>query len=280
MKVSSANGKRFWLSSILRANYRNHRKLVIIDSRCAYLGSLNVGLEYTRTNQRPYWRDTFIHLQGPVVTQCLLSFADDWKRASGENITHLLIQQAEAGTHTCQLVPSGPEDGPLNTWQLTLLEMAAAAKERLWLASPYFVPNESVKSALCAAALRGVDVRILIPRRGDNLTAQLALLTYIPPMLAAGVRMLAYEPGFLHEKICVADSATCCIGTANLDERSLRLNFELTLLAESTEATNNVSTMLLQDMTQASSITYADWYRRSYLVRLAAKCCRLLSPAL
>ena len=280
VKVSSANGKRFWLSSILRANYRNHRKLVIIDSRCAYLGSLNVGLEYTRTNQRPYWRDTFIHLQGPVVTQCLLSFADDWKRASGENITHLLIQQAEAGTHTCQLVPSGPEDGPLNTWQLTLLEMAAAAKERLWLASPYFVPNESVQSALCAAALRGVDVRILIPRRGDNLTAQLALLTFIPPMLAAGVRMLAYEPGFLHEKICVADSATCCIGTANLDERSLRLNFELTLLAESTEATNNVSTMLLQDMTQASSITYADWYRRSYLVRLAANCCRLLSPAL
>lgn len=158
--------------------------------------------------------------------------------------------------------------------------MAAAAKERLWLASPYFVPNESVQSALCAAALRGVDVRILIPRKGDNLTAQLALLTFIPPMLAAGVRMLAYEPGFLHEKICVADSATCCIGTANLDERSLRLNFELTLLAESTEATNNVSTMLLQDMTQASSITYADWYRRSYLVRLAANCCRLLSPAL
>ena len=280
VKVSSANGKRFWLSSMLRINYRNHRKLVVIDSRCAYLGSLNVGLEYTRASNRPYWRDTFIHLQGPVVSQCLLSFADDWKRAAGENITHLVTRQKETGTHTCQLIPSGPEDGPLNPWQLTLLEMAAAARERLWLASPYFVPTEAVCEALRAAALRGVDVRLLIPRRGDNLAAQLASLTFIPPMLAAGVRMLAYEPGFLHEKVCVADTGTCSIGTANLDERSLRLNFELTLLMEDAGATEAVAAMLQKDMVSATPLTPAHWYKAPYLVRLLANCCRLVSPAL
>lgn len=280
VKVSSVNGKRFWLSSMLRVNYRNHRKLVVIDSRYAYLGSLNVGLEYTRASHRPYWRDTFIHLQGPVVAQCLLSFADDWKRSAGENITHLVTRQEETGTHTCQLIPSGPEDGPLNSWQLTLLEMAAAAKERLWLASPYFVPTAAVCEALRAAALRGVDVRILIPRRGDNLAAQLALLTFIPPMLAAGVHMLAYKPGFLHEKVCMSDAGTCSIGTANLDERSLSLNFELTLLMQDEKATKKVAAMLLQDMHQATPITHADWYKRHILVRLAANCCRLLAPVL
>ena len=279
-KVSSVNGKRFWLSSMLRVNYRNHRKLVIIDSNRAYLGSLNVGLEYTQARHRPYWRDTFIHLQGPVVAQCLLSFADDWKRAAGENITHLVTRQEEAGMHTCQLIPSGPEDGPLNSWQLALLEMAAAAKERLWLASPYFVPTSAVCEALRSAALRGVDVRILIPRRGDNRAAQLALLTFIPPMLAAGVHLLAYEPGFLHEKVCVADTGTCSIGTANLDERSLSLNFELTLLMQDEAATEKVAAMLQQDMSQATPITYADWYKRHQLVRLAANCCRLLAPVL
>ena len=280
VRVSSANGKRFWLSSILRVNYRNHRKLVIIDSNRAYLGSLNVGLEYIQARHRPYWRDTFIHLQGPIVMQCMLSFADDWKRASGESITHLAIPQAETGAHTCQLIPSGPEDGPLNSWQLTLLEITAAAKERIWLTSPYFVPSEAVCEALRAAALRGVDVRILIPRKGDNRAAQLAMLTFIPSMLAAGVHLLAYEPGFLHEKVCVADSGTCCIGTANLDERSLRLNFELTLLMEDTGATEAVAAMLQQDMMKAPPFTYADWYKRSYLIRMLASCCRLLAPAL
>ena len=215
-----------------------------------------------------------------MVTQCLLSFADDWKRAAGENITHLVTRQEETGTHTCQLIPSGPEDGPLNSWQLTLLEMAAAAKERLWLASPYFVPTAAVCEALRAAALRGVDVRILIPRRGDNRAAQLALLTFIPPMLAAGVHMLAYDPGFLHEKVCVADTGTCSIGTANLDERSLSLNFELTLLMQDEAATEKVAAMLQQDMCQSTPITHADWYKRHHLVRLAANCCRLLAPAL
>lgn len=280
VRVSSFNGRRFWLSSMLRINYRNHRKLVVIDGEYAYLGSLNIGLEYTQTAQRPYWRDTFVNLQGPIVAQCMLSFLDDWQRATGEALSLKQPQSSSPGTTHCQLIPSGPDDAPVNPWQLFLLESAAQAQERIWLASPYFVPSEAVKEALCAAAMRGIDVRILIPRRGDNKAAQLALFTYVPDMLACGVRLLAYEPGFLHEKVCVVDSSHCSIGTANLDERSLRLNFELTLLMEDPAATARVATMLEEDMAQAGSITPAAWYKAPIPLRLLANCCRLLSPAL
>ena len=278
--VTSFNGRRFWLSSILRINYRNHRKLVVIDGSLAYLGSLNIGLEYTHSAQRPYWRDTFVSLQGPVVSQCLLSFLDDWHRATGGHIEIDSTPRNPGGSSTCQLVPSGPDYAPVNPWQLLLLESAAQAQERLWLASPYFVPTEAVKEALCAAALRGVDVRLLIPRRGDNKAAQLAMLTFVPDMLACGVVILAYEPGFLHEKVCVIDSCSSSIGTANLDERSLRLNFELTLLMEDTAATAVIASMLEQDMARASGITPAVWYKAPRILRLLANCCRLLSPAL
>ncbi|MBR5889025.1 MAG: cardiolipin synthase [Akkermansia sp.] len=280
VRITSFNGKRFWLSSILRLNYRNHRKLVVIDSREAYLGSLNIGLEYTRSARRTYWRDTFVRLRGPVVSQCLVSFLDDWQRATGENISHLSTPCAPQGGTRCQLIPSGPDDIPVNTWRLTLLELAATAKERLWLASPYFVPDEAVQSALCGAALRGVDVRVLIPRRGDSIAAHLAMLTYIPGMIACGVHLLAYEPGFLHEKVCVKDADSSSIGTANLDERSMRLNFELTLLMEDTSATAGVAAMLEQDMAEASPITPDRWHKAALITRLMANCCRLLSPAL
>ncbi len=278
--ISSFNGKRFWLSSILRINYRNHRKLVVIDGETAYLGSLNIGLEYLQGKHRPYWRDTFVKLRGPIVCQCLISFLDDWKRATGEQLKGLDKHPAPVGPHSCQLITSGPDDHPVNLWQLTLLELAAASSKKLWLASPYFVPTSAVKEALCAAALRGVDVRILIPHRGDNTAAQLAMYTFIPEMLACGVRMLAYEPGFLHEKVCVMDGGVSCIGTANLDTRSLRLNFELTLLLEDTDLTQQLTSMLEEDMSQARAITPAQWYKAPFPTRLLANCCRLLSPTL
>lgn len=281
VQIASFNGRRFWWSSMLRLNYRNHRKLVIIDSKLAYLGSLNIGLEYTQSPHRPYWRDTFVSLRGPVVTQCQLSFLDDWQRATG-TLPSIRgeFPEHQPANQQCQLVPSGPDDTPMNPWQLMLLELAAKAQQRLWLASPYFVPTEAVKEALCTAALRGVDVRLLIPRYGDSRTAELAMLTLIPDMLASGVRMLAYTPGFLHEKVCVMDACTCSIGTANLDERSLRLNFELTLLIEDSTATANVASMLEQDMTEAIRLTPARWYKSPWITRLLANCCRLLSPAL
>ncbi|MBQ3240383.1 MAG: cardiolipin synthase [Akkermansia sp.] len=280
VRIASFNGRRFWWSSFLRINYRNHRKLVIIDSTIAYLGSLNVGLEYVQLPGQTYWRDTFVKLQGPIVAQCLLSFAEDWQRATGQNISHLAQEQADAGETQCQLIPSGPDDTPLNNWQLLLLEIVSRARKRLWLASPYFVPDQAVYAALAAASLRGVQVRILVPQKGDSTMANLALLSYLPDIASTNIQILAYTPGFLHEKIALADDATCCIGTANLDERSLRLNFELTLLIEDSEMTARVEQLLLRDMTQAQPLHPQIWYSTPLLTRLSSRLCRLLSPVL
>lgn len=278
--MASFNGRRFWWSSFLRINYRNHRKLVIIDSACAYLGSLNVGLEYVPQPGKTYWRDTFARIDGPIVGQCLLSFAEDWQRATGRDISHLARKQTAKGRTTCQLLPSGPDDSPLNSWKLLLLELAHRAQRRLWLATPYFVPDETLKDALLAASLRGVDVRILVPARSDSTMVNLALLTYLPDMVTHGVRIRAYTPGFLHEKIALMDEEACSIGTANLDERSLRLNFELTLLMESRTMARQVEQMLLRDMQHARELRLQQWLNTPLPVRLVAHVCRLLSPIL
>ena len=278
VKVASFNGRRFWWSSFLRINYRNHRKLVVIDGTLAYLGSLNVGQEYSRRNS---WRDTFLSLHGPAVGEAMQSFLRDWYRATGENISAGLPLHTEpAGTERCQLIPSGPDDGGASFWHLAVQELAAHARQRLWLATPYFVPTEAVYAALLGAALRGVDVRILVPRKSDNRMANLALLTFQRGLISRGVKMLGYTPGVLHEKVAVMDDMVSTVGSANLDERSLRLNFELTLLMEGREMNGRVAAMLEEDMARAVPLSADAWERAGWPVRLGARICRLLSPVL
>lgn len=285
--VAPFNGKRFWLSSFLRVNFRNHRKLVVVDGELAYMGSLNIGLEYWRSRRRKrrarseYWRDTFIGLRGPAVCQTMQSFMRDWYRATGEDIADkVAVQPQPAGTHPCQLVPSGPNDGESSYWHLLVLEMAAHATERLWITTPYFVPSEAVNAALLAAALRGVDVRILVPQKSDNPLANLALLTFQKELISSGVKMLAYTPGVLHEKVTLMDRELCSIGSANLDERSLRLNFELTMLMVGQEMNARVGAMMEDDMSRCVPLRADAWENSGWFVRVAARLCRLLSPVL
>ncbi len=280
--VASFNGRRYWWSSMLRLNYRNHRKLVIIDGRAALIGSLNVGIEYMHLDHAPHWRDSFVRLAGPIVSHASLSFAEDWHRATKEDISPLLASQPTetAGEAICQLLPSGPDNAPANVWQMCLLELIDHAAHRLWLASPYFVPDDAVTAALQRAALRGVDVRLLVPANSDNKLAQLAMLTYLPGLLDCGVNVLAYTRGFLHEKVALVDEAFSTIGTANLDERSLSLNFELTLLMRGGNMAQQVATMLERDMQHCTPLTRRDWENASLPRRLAAHFCRLLSPVL
>lgn len=278
VRVTSFNGKRYWWSSILRLNHRNHRKLVVIDSERAYLGGLNIGGEYLRRN--PPWRDTFIRVRGPVVRQLLLCFCEDWRHATGEHLRRLIRPCRPCGTQLCQLIPSGPDDGCANAWQHTLLELAARARRRLWLASPYFVPTPAVLAALQSCALRGVDVRILLPARSDSRLASLAMMTCLPALYACGVRLLSYDRGFLHQKISLLDTHCCTIGTANLDERSLHLNFELTLLLWGRRITRSVASMLRRDMQHATPLTEEDWRKLPAPRKLFAHAARLFSPIL
>ncbi len=279
--VASFNGRRYWWSSFVRLNYRNHRKLVVIDGRCALIGSLNVGIEYMHMDAAPYWRDTFVSLHGPIVARAQLSFVDDWQRATHDDISPQLTTDATpAGDETCQLLPSGPDNRAMNIWQATLLELTESARRRLWLASPYLVPDEAVTAALCRAALRGVDVRLIVPQKGDNRLADLAMLTYLPVLMASGVRVLAYTRGVLHEKVALVDESYASVGTANLDERSLALNFELTLLMRGREMAERVASLLEEDMRDTLPLTAACWFRAPLLRRIAAQLCRLLAPVL
>ncbi len=282
-RVASFNGRRYWWSSFLRLNYRNHRKLVVIDGRAALIGSLNVGIEYLHLGNAPYWRDTFVRLEGPIVNRCALSFAEDWHRATGQDLSPLLLAAPPVtaeGEETCLLLPSGPDNAPANIWQTALLELIESAEHRLWLASPYFVPDDAVATALQRAALRGVDVRLLLPQTSDSHLAQLAMLTYLPGLLDCGVQVLAYTRGFLHEKVVLVDEACSTIGTANLDERSLSLNFELTLLMRGGRMARQVADMLARDMQHCTPLTLQDWESATHTRRLAAPYCRLLSPVL
>ncbi len=273
-------GKRFWLSSFLRINYRNHRKLVIVDHTQAWLGGLNIGSEYLSRMTDLNWRDTFMKLQGPAVAQAYLCFAQDWYRATHTDISDDLPTYIEAvGNQQAMCIPSGPESY-VNAWQSTLLMLASTAQNRLWIATPYLVPSSAVVQALHVAALRGVDVRLIIPQKDNNLLSGLAMLNYIPEFLRYGVKLWGYKAGFMHQKVLLCDDDISCIGSANLDNRSLNLNYELNCLMRDSSMNRAVSDMLLHDMESSIALDESLWRESSVFTKLAARCCRLMAPVL
>ncbi len=273
-------GKRFWLSSFLRINYRNHRKLVIVDHKQAWLGGLNIGNEYIEQMTDLNWRDTFMKLEGPAVAQAFLCFAQDWYRATAADISGDFPSSiVSAGQQQAMCIPSGPENY-VNAWQATLLILAASAKKRLWIATPYLVPSGAVVQALHIAALRGVDVRLIIPQKENNIVSGLAMLNYIPEFLRFGVKIWGYKAGFMHQKVLLCDDDLSCIGSANLDNRSLSLNYELNCLMRDPAMNEAVSDMLEADMAKSEILTEAIWTKASVMKKLGARACRLLAPVL
>ncbi len=280
VEISPFFGQRFWVSSFLRLNYRNHRKLVIVDGNQAWMGGLNIGREYLGRESEENWRDTFIKLEGPVVAQAFLCFAQDWYRATRTDLSHgYKLPTSRVGSQQAMCIPSGPELA-INAWQSTVLILAAEATSRLWIATPYLVPSDCIVQALHLAVLRGVDVRLLIPQRENNIISGLAMLNYIPELLRLGVRLWGYEAGFMHQKVLLCDEQFSCIGSANLDNRSLNLNYELNCLMNDREMNRAVADMLLADMAQSRELGFETWTQASVLKQLAARCCRLIAPVL
>ena len=262
-------------------NFRNHRKIVIIDGRFAYIGGHNVGDEYVSKHPKfGTWRDTHVKLEGPVVKYVQFCFTQDWYWAT-TRIPDLNwdLQKAETGFEEALIIASGPAD-PLDTCSLMFVHAIHMAKERLWIASPYFVPDGQVLSALKLAVLRGVDVRILIPEKPDHRTIYLASFSYYETTLPFGVKLYRYMKGFMHQKVFLVDSTCAAVGTANLDNRSFRLNFELTLLNFDSFFIKEVEDMLQNDFSCSLSVELTDYTQRSFLFKLAARSSRLLSPIL
>lgn len=279
IKVSAFNTRRGrW--NRFQINFRNHRKIVVVDGREAWVGGLNVGDEYRGLDKKiGYWRDTHVRVAGPVV-QCVQSvFIDDWHWATGE-VPRLEWRPEPApgsASRVALCLPSAPSD-ELETATLFFLDAINTARRRIWIASPYFVPDEQFISALQLAALRGVDVRILIPDKADNFLVQLSAWSYLEELETAGVKTFRYTKGFMHHKVVVVDNSYCTIGTANFDNRSFRLNFELTMAFADREFTEQVAGMLEKDFSHSRLATTVEFRAHGFWYRLAVRAAMLLSP--
>jgi cardiolipin synthase len=264
-----------------RINYRNHRKLVLVDGKEAWIGGHNVGIEYLGEHARyGRWRDTHVHLTGSSAISCGLMFREDWAWSTGEMLQLPSEEMPQrAGTETVLIMPSGPADR-IEECAIAFSEVIARAQTRLWLVSPYFVPDIDMQTALYAAVMRGVDVRILIPEEPDHLLVWMASLAHAGHMLSHGVKIFRYPEGFLHEKVLLADDAIAAVGTVNFDNRSFSINFEVTVWFADGPMIGKVAEMLEADFAAAAPFTAED--RRAIPVwrRFINEAARLLSPIL
>lgn len=262
-------------------NYRNHRKTVIIDGETGFIGGHNVGVEYLGQSKRfGRWRDTHIRMTGHIVRQLQLIFVEDWHWARNED----LIDQLDwAGSESGQdmnalLVATGPGDDT-ETGAMLFFSAIAEAKQRIWIASPYFVPDIDIMTALQHAALRGVDVRILLPDVIDHRLPWLAAFAYFDEIRDCGVRVLRYTDGFMHQKAIVVDDTLAAVGTTNLDNRSFRLNFEAMALFFDARAAGAVARMLESDFESSYELTRY-LHQQPAHIRYGAPLARLFAPIL
>lgn len=262
-------------------NFRNHRKVVAVDGQIGFVGGLNVGDDYLGGNPKlSPWRDTHIQLRGPVLASLQESFSEDWYWASG-SIPTLLVPRAYRGADkmVCQTLCSGPADRD-ETGSLFFVQAINLARRRLWLTSPYFVPDEAVLSALRLAVLRGVEVRLLLPSRADHLIVYSASQLYASEAARMGVQVFRYQPGFLHQKVVLVDDSLVAVGSANLDNRSFRLNFEIMVLVEHPGFAQQTERMLAQDFARSVQVDPHTDPKPAYAQQLKMRVARLVAPVL
>ena len=264
----------------LQLNFRNHRKIVVVDGHLAYVGGHNVGDEYLGCVPKlSPWRDTHIEVRGPAAGAVQLAFLEDWNWATGEiPDLHWRAEAVEPRDLPVLVVPSGPAD-ELDTCSLFFTHLINCAHGRLWISSPYFVPDQPVVAALQIAALRGVDVRILLPGRPDHRSVYLAGISFVEDMRGSGVRLFRFQKGFLHQKVLLCDDIGV-VGTANLDNRSFRLNFEIGVLVADAQFAADLAGMLARDFENSREIDAAALARMSLLTRVASRAARLFAPVL
>ncbi len=261
-----------------RIDFRNHRKIVVVDGVVGFTGGINVTDDYLDAKA---WRDTHVRLQGDAVRWLQLTFLEDWTYATSYSPRgeEYFPPPTGRGAHRVQIVASGP-DRELEPIQKMYFAAIALANERVWVTTPYFVPDDAVLTALATAALRGVDVRVLVPKRGDSLVVTAAARSYYDALLACGVRVYEYEPTMIHAKTMVIDDLCCAVGTANMDNRSFRLNFEVTAILYGEEHARELAAHFKTDLRSAHEVKAAARKHVSPGWRLAEAGARVLSPLL
>ncbi|MDE5721050.1 MAG: cardiolipin synthase [Paramuribaculum sp.] len=270
-----------------RINWRNHRKLVVIDGTVGYIGGMNIADRYTDGGKRfTGWRDTHLRITGPAVGALQYSFAVDWRFMGRE-----LIEEGVAGVGAAGGVAATPGDagmnlltcGPTSEWSnisYMLLKSIGNAKKRVWVQTPYFLPTESLLKGLQAAALSRVDVRVMMPRRSDSAILTYASRSYVQECLRAGVKIYFYDGGMLHSKVVVVDDDFSSVGSANIDFRSFEHNFEANMMIYSPSVNSRLRGRFEDDQARSERVRGAEWRRRPVMHKALESIVRLMSPVL
>ncbi|MCL2604606.1 MAG: cardiolipin synthase [Defluviitaleaceae bacterium] len=289
--LTNARGKLglFLPPFLMRLNYRNHRKLAVIDGEIAYLGGSNIGKEYLGMSERfGFWRDSHMRLTGGAVNPLILRFIMDWnfsvKNKSDKLDVHPRLFKAPAvsdtvGGSSIQILSSGPDTTDPHVLH-GFCTMIMNAKKSIYIQTPYFVPDDALFTCLRIAALRGVDVRIMYPGKPDHPFVYWASSSYMGELMCAGVRGYEYTEGFIHCKTVMVDSEICAIGTANMDVRSFKINFETHAFIADVWATIELEKSFLTDMKDCRELTLEAYNKRRRMIKVKESISRLFSPLL
>ena len=271
-----------------RLNYRNHRKIIVVDGRVAFVGGINVSDRYINDpgdTKKLFWRDTHLFIEGPGVRYLQYLFLCDWNFCANDNLQPtenffpLVSNLPVKGNKIVQIAASGP-DSETPTILFSLLQTINLATEEILVTTPYFVPGDSLLDALVVAALSGISVKLLVPGISDSVIVNAAARSYYNDLLQAGVEVYLYRKGFLHAKTVVADGKIGIVGTANMDYRSFDLNFEVNAIVYDNEFASELRNVFYDDIKDAERIDVDVWYARPWYAILFEKTARLISPLL
>ena len=263
-------------------NYRNHRKIVVIDGKVGYLGGMNIADRYSKGIRGGVWRDTHARIQGPAAAELQTAFLVDWQYCSRRFVSgdRYFPCVEPCGDSIVQIETSGPMD----EWKVTMqgmIRLITQAQRYVYIESPYFIPTEPVMLALKNAALSGVDVRIIIPYYGDKgVLVPLASRSYVEEALIAGVKIYFYGGGYLHSKTLVSDGTVCTVGSTNLDVRSFEQDFEINAFIYDAAVSRKLRDAFLSDMENSTRVTLEQWRKRSTWEKFKESFARLFSPIL
>lgn len=263
-----------------RVNYRDHRKIIIVDGEEVFTGGINVSDKYINPNSKQYWRDVHLYIKGEAAFYFQFLFFSNWIFATEKipEISQLYFahKNKEGGTSLIQTAASGPDTKP--SIMLSTASAVLAAKKRIYIVTPYFIPVETVLNAIKQAAISGVDVRLMVPKSGDSIIVNAAAYSYYEELLESKVRVFFYKKGFLHAKTMIIDDNFSSVGTANMDVRSQELNFEVNALVFDRAINKTLEELFHQDMKDCEEIHLSTWRKRPKAKVFFEHLARLLSP--
>ncbi len=271
-----------YLRKFSKANYRDHRKIIVIDGKIGYVGGINVADRYINKEGEKYWRDTHLKIEGNAVHSLQIAFLLNWYYAVKKklNFTKNLFPNITLKGNQCvQIAGSGPDTDWASIMQAFFVAITSASK-RVWITSPYFIPNEPVLTAIKTAALSGIDVQIIFPHQPDSYIVHVASMSYMKEVLEAGVKVHLYTKGFIHAKTLLVDDVFSSVGTANMDYRSFDQNYEINAMVYSQKFAAELEEQFLVDVEQCVPLQLNRWEQRPIRTKLLESIARLLAPLL